>query len=256
MSNKLSARVSGWAQLRFSIIGGLLASPPDHGELRQRIAELAAKTYCHPTKPEERLTANDALLEAMRAHGGPKPMWMTEFSYFGTDDLPRKPFTPIPGLFSETKLLSEKDVADYTVRYCTIFLGRGGEKIFLHSGCIGSVNKPGTESCLFADGAVRKVFPAMAVFTELMGANPKHVADKTDGGGLVFAFETGSQAVLVLWDPDEKATAGIPAGTTCLDVMGRKLDQPTMHLDRSPIYLVGQSGTAKQLFEECSKTIR
>lgn len=212
--------------------------------------------YPFRAKPEERLTSNDALLKAMKAHGGLKPMWMTEFSYFGTDDLPRKPFIPIPGLFSETKLLSEKDVADYTVRYCTIFLGRGGERIFLHSGCIGSVNKPGTESCLFADGAVRKAFPAMAVFTELMGPNPKHVADKTHGGGLVFAFETGSQAVLVLWDPDEKATVGLPAVTTCLDIMGRKLDQPATHLGRSPIYLVGEPGTARQIFEECSKTIR
>jgi len=212
--------------------------------------------YPFKARPEERLTSNDALLEAMRAHGGIKPIWMTEFSYFGTDDLPRKPFVPIPGLFSETKLLSERDVADYTVRYCTIFLGRGGEKIFLHSGCIGSVNKPGTESCLFADGAVRKVFPAMAVFTELMGANPKHLADKTDGNGFVFAFETGRQAILVLWDPDEKAVAGIPAGTSCLDIMGKRLDPPTIHLGRSPIYLVGQSGTARQLFEECNKTIR
>lgn len=63
MSSKLSARVSGWAQLRFSIIGGLLASPPEHGELRQRIAELAAKTYCHPTKPEERLTFGASTIE-------------------------------------------------------------------------------------------------------------------------------------------------------------------------------------------------
>lgn len=207
--------------------------------------------YPVKTKPEERLTSNDALLAAMKKHGGVKPMWMTEFSYFGTDDLPREPFIPIPGLWSETKLLSEKEVADYTVRYCTIFLGRGGEKIFLHSGCTGSVNKPGTESCMFADGAVRKVLPAMAVFTELMGASPEHVADKTEGG-LIFAFETGSRAVLVLWDPDESAIANVPDGVTCWDIVGRKVERPTVQLTGSPVYFIGKAGAAKDLLLECA----
>jgi putative transposase len=38
-----------WAQLRFSIIGPLLAAPPGRGELGARIAELVAQTYRHPT---------------------------------------------------------------------------------------------------------------------------------------------------------------------------------------------------------------
>ncbi len=38
-----------WARLRFSIIGSLLASPPEHGQLRERIEELADKQWEHPT---------------------------------------------------------------------------------------------------------------------------------------------------------------------------------------------------------------
>jgi putative transposase len=41
-----------WANLRFSIIGPLMAAPPDHGELAARITELAAKSYQHPTTGE------------------------------------------------------------------------------------------------------------------------------------------------------------------------------------------------------------
>jgi putative transposase len=41
-----------WAQLRFSIIGPLLAAPPEHGELRAAIEALAAKSYRHPTTGE------------------------------------------------------------------------------------------------------------------------------------------------------------------------------------------------------------
>lgn len=38
-----------WANLRFSIIGPLLAAPPEHGELVAKLVELAAQTYRHPT---------------------------------------------------------------------------------------------------------------------------------------------------------------------------------------------------------------
>jgi putative transposase len=38
-----------WARLRFSIIGPLLASPPESGELAAQLDELAARVYVHPT---------------------------------------------------------------------------------------------------------------------------------------------------------------------------------------------------------------
>jgi hypothetical protein len=41
-----------WAELRFSIIGTLLSSPPQEGELRQRLHELSRRAYTHPTKDE------------------------------------------------------------------------------------------------------------------------------------------------------------------------------------------------------------
>ena len=41
-----------WAQLRFSVIGQLLAAPPPKGELRRRIAALADRTWRHPITGE------------------------------------------------------------------------------------------------------------------------------------------------------------------------------------------------------------
>jgi len=38
-----------WARLRFAIIGPLLASPPGEGELKERLDELAARAFRHPT---------------------------------------------------------------------------------------------------------------------------------------------------------------------------------------------------------------
>ena len=37
-----------WAQLRFSVVGQLLASPPPKGQLRAELARLAARTWQHP----------------------------------------------------------------------------------------------------------------------------------------------------------------------------------------------------------------
>ena len=37
-----------WARFRFSIIGPLLAAPPDSGELKQTLTELAKKQWRHP----------------------------------------------------------------------------------------------------------------------------------------------------------------------------------------------------------------
>ncbi len=41
-----------WARLRFQIVGPLLAAPPESGELRVQLEELAARTWRHPTTGE------------------------------------------------------------------------------------------------------------------------------------------------------------------------------------------------------------
>ena len=48
MSTNNRSRLSSWAQLRFSIIGGLLARPPEPGELGKQIKQLADREYQHP----------------------------------------------------------------------------------------------------------------------------------------------------------------------------------------------------------------
>ncbi len=50
MSKKSEKQLTDWAYFRFSIIGGLLAKPPDKGELGKEIEKLASRCYVHPTK--------------------------------------------------------------------------------------------------------------------------------------------------------------------------------------------------------------
>ena len=41
-----------WAHLRFAVVGWLLAAPPEKGELRAAITDLAQRTWQHPTTGE------------------------------------------------------------------------------------------------------------------------------------------------------------------------------------------------------------
>jgi len=48
----LPSRSARWAELRFAIVGPLLAAPPAHGQLGAALAELAAKSWRHPMSSE------------------------------------------------------------------------------------------------------------------------------------------------------------------------------------------------------------
>jgi hypothetical protein len=48
----MSKKITSWGQLRFSIIGGLLARPPEPGKLGEEIRALAGRSYRHPSKDE------------------------------------------------------------------------------------------------------------------------------------------------------------------------------------------------------------
>ncbi len=48
MSNELPRSHERWARFRFSVIGPLLAAPPERGELQEQLKSLAAKKWHHP----------------------------------------------------------------------------------------------------------------------------------------------------------------------------------------------------------------
>ena len=52
-----------WAQFRFAVIGGLLTSPPENGELQPALEALARQTYQHPINPEKRIRLGFATIQ-------------------------------------------------------------------------------------------------------------------------------------------------------------------------------------------------
>jgi hypothetical protein len=203
--------------------------------------------------PESYADDMDDLLAWMDGHGGRKPIWITEFSYCGVDNLPRRPFFPRSG-WSETGLLdSERQCADYTVRFFLVMLSHGVQKIFIHCGISGRVNDPNFECPLLDYGGVpRKLFPAMAVLTGLLGPRPACVGQLPLGElGHAVAFETTKAAVVALWtegdEPAARVTLVTGENVALLDIVGRKIAGPTVSLSTSPVYVLGPPGKAKEL---------
>jgi hypothetical protein len=245
------------------VIGGIAGGPR---ELTQEVLDagilkhvdfLNLHIYPQLRAPEAYAREMAELLESMDARGGRKPIWVTEFSYYGVDDLPRQPFIPQPDAWAEERLLdSERQCADYTLRFFTVMLSHGVQKIFIHSGASGAVNDPDFECALFDyGGAPRKLLPALAVLTQLLGPAPKCVGMKAIGkAGHVAGFETGQQAVLVLWQAEDERGSylSLPSGKelTWVDAMGRKNAGPPAKLSSSLTYLLGRSERAVELLQK------
>ncbi len=244
------------------VIGGIAGGPL---ELTREVIEAGIlkhidlfNLHIYPglRAPEAYMGEMDELLGRMDANGGRKPIWVTEFSYYGTDTLPRRPFIPQPDAWAEERLLdSEQQCADYTLRFFVVMLSHGVQKVFIHSGASGAVNDPNLECALFDyGGAPRKLLPALAVLTHLLGASPQCVGSKTIGkAGHVVGFETGRQAVLVLWlaEDERVPTLLMPSGRelTWVDTMGRKIAGRPIRLSHSSVYLLGRSGRAAELLQ-------
>jgi len=249
----VAARAMKRADPACRVIGGI-ASGPLHltrevieaGALRH-IDILNLHMYPGSRRPEAYADEMDRLLALMDAAGRRVPVWVTEFAYYGADDLPRRPFTPRPGSWSEARLLeSERACGDLTVRFVLLMLSRGVEKVFLHSGASGTVHEPNFECPLFAYGGTpRKALAALAVAVHLLGPRPEFVGERRLGeAAWALAFRARGRSVVALWSPEGEAEAHLapaaPADLTYLDAMGRPMP-PTgrWRLSASPIYLVG-----------------
>ena len=62
-----------WAQFRFAVIGGLLSSPPQSGELQQALQALSEQSYQHPVEPEKRIRLSFATIERWYYHARKAP---------------------------------------------------------------------------------------------------------------------------------------------------------------------------------------
>ncbi len=105
MNKNSQPRLHSWAQLRFSIIGGLLASPPSPGELGRQLKLLAGRRYHHPCK-DAFVTFGASTIERWyyKALNGNDPM----------GDLDRKPRSDL----GRKTALSKQMLIELSKQYC------------------------------------------------------------------------------------------------------------------------------------------
>ncbi len=237
------------------VIGGVASDPDrfttqlmDDGILKV-VDILNLHIYPGLRTPEGYEKEMDHLLSLMKEHGGIKPIWITEFAYYGCDNLPRKPFIPQSYSWEESRLLAnERQCADYTIRFFTIMMARGVQKFFIHAGVSGTVNTPELECPMFeGEGSPRKLLPALAVFSKMMGSSPHPVLHETlKGGCRVAAFDTSGKSLLILWNPTSaRSTLSIPIPQAkAYDIMGEPLNARRLTPSDDPIYVVGKPDSA------------
>jgi len=212
--------------------------------------------YPGSRRPEGLVPGMDQLLARMDEAGGRKPIWITEFAYYGADDLPREPFIPNRHSWSQQRLLTdERECADLTVRYVALNLSRGVRKVFFHSGASGTAHRPAFECPLLAYGGTpRKVLPALAALVDLLGPEPTFVAERRFGeGGWALAFRNPRHAVVMMWNPTGRSGGRVAVpptpGLARYDIVGRPGPIGPIPLTPSPVYLVGPPGRAKVILD-------
>jgi hypothetical protein len=228
------------------ILGGMGAHPDDRltkdfvsqGGL-QWVDALDVHLY-DSARPAELYDAPFAALEQlMRAHGGPKPVWITEWGCYADDDPASVPQSVGDATMNRCRWPGEREATEHIVKFTAVAFGHGVRKIFFHAGTTGPVNGPDAGGVLFEHGlAPRRMYPGVAVLNRFLGA-PRACAGRMHAGALwAYVFQGAGEAVAVAWcEAGGTRALALPAGAKVRDIMGNEIAGKDIVLGESPVYL-------------------
>jgi hypothetical protein len=193
-----------------------------------------------PARPAEAFETDfRALEELMRRHGGPKPIWITEWGCYADDDPACLPPTVGDATMNRCRWPNERAAAEHIVKFSAVAFGHGVRKIFFHAGTCGAINGPDAGGVLFEYGGTpRKMLAAVAVFSGLVGVPEECVCRLEDADRRGCVFRTADGATAVMWSPtDTTNTLALPRSIRAYDIMGNELLDRPVEFGRAPIYL-------------------
>lgn len=258
-----------------TVIGGFSAEPwrftKEFIEARglDYVDVLNIHNYGGLKPPESYIPEMKALLGWMDGVGKRRPIWITEYAYYGLDEFPWSPWEPLAGAWSHNLLLrDERQGADWSIRYALIMLAHGTERIFYHQGAEGVVNNGSANvECplLGEQGKPLKLYAAQAILAGLLGpkpiyagelATPAAVAGQVNVGVYGYAFQCGDTAVLAVWCVEGQAATDTwalraPADAAVYNLMGNRLAGGRVGLDISPVYVTSTAHSASALARVC-----
>jgi len=197
-----------------------------------------------PARPAESFEDSFRSLEdLMRAHGGPKPVWITEWGCYADDDPPCLPQSVGDATMNRCRWPSERDATEHIVKFTAVSFAHGVRKIFFHAGTCGTINGPDAGGVLFEyGGAPRKMYAGVAALTRLLGVPDECVKALHGDGVSAYVFKSKHRLVAIAWCEAGQARKLKPAsGVQVYDIMGNPLPPKGAVLEETPLYLAGES---------------
>jgi hypothetical protein len=208
--------------------------------------------YPGRTPPEQLEPWFQRLGGMMDRYGIRRPIWITETAYSADDD----PWITPANVYLTTPayLASERMQAEYEVRYNTILLANGVEKIFYHAGTGSAINHDNLFTMFLRYGSQPyKSYASQAVQAKLLTPACKFVKRLLPGEPLrAYLFHDGRRAVAVVWAPAGAKAKAVELGGDKLqlwDMMGRPQSARTFTPGESPMYVIGE-GTSVEEFDQ------
>lgn len=187
------------------------------------------------------------------------PIWLTEGAYYADDD---KPFEPWKSAWlrsepwRETVWLepvdSEIKASEWQVKFNTLLLAYGVEKIFYHSGASSSLNNEWLQGIFFEWAAApRKMLVAQSAMANLLSPPIKSLGlIESPGEFKAYGFESNGRIVIVTWKQEgaeekELSLAGKP--WRVIDLQGNELEVDTISVTERPVYFVAEGTMPEEL---------
>ena len=237
------------------VIGGIAGHPTTYtkefielGGLRW-VDALNLHAYPGLASPEAYEEPLRLLREQMRSAGADKPIWFTEGAYYADDD---KPLEPYDSTWIKP-VNSEIEAAEYQVKFNTLLLAYGAEKIIYHSGTPGSLNNEELSGIFFEwAGAPRKMLVTQVAMANLLSPPIKRLGPLSGPENVkVYGFQSQGRTVIIAWmeegaqprpvhlpNRDGQAIAGKP--WRAVDLQGNELARDSVVLTERPIYFVAE----------------
>ena len=231
------------------IVGGISAGI-DSGLTRQFIEkgglhylDVVDLHIYDPARPVESYEESLASLEKlMKANGGPKPVWVTEWGCYADDDPPCIPQTVGDETMNRCRWPSERAATEHIVKFTALSFAHGIRKLFFHAGTCGAINGPDAGGVLFEYGGTpRKMYSGVAALTRFLGVPDESIALLNDDQRIACVFRSQGKYVSVTWRKqgrEDIITLKPSDNMTAFDVMGNKMVDTDIKLENSPIYLI------------------
>jgi len=236
------------------VIGGIAGHPTTYTKEFIEIGGLrwvdALNLHAYPglASPEAHEEPLRLLREQMRSAGADKSIWFTEGAYYADDD---KPLEPYDSTWLKT-VDSEIEAAECQVKFNTLLLAYGAEKIIYHSGTPGSLNNEELSGIFFEwAGTPRKMLVTQAAMANLLSPKVRSLGSLPGPEKVkVYGFTAGGRTVIIAWaekgaQPRPIYLSGKP--WRAVDLQGNELKVDSVVLTGRPIYFVAEGTSAAEL---------